>query len=115
MLNRFAGSLGLAAVFVCLTALPAHAQFQARRVSTPATGESYHIELSGGLWFPNADITIANTALSQTGTDVNLKSDLGLVDKRFSQFDAVFRPARRHKIRVQFIPIKYTQSATPTR
>lgn len=115
MINRFAGPIGLAVVLLCLAALPAQAQFQARRVSNPATGESYHVELAGGLWFPTADITIANTAPSQTGTDIDLKSDLGLVDKRFGQYDAVFRPAVRHKIRVQYIPIKYTQSATPTR
>ena len=45
---------GLALVLV---AAPARAQYRPRPVSTPSTGESYHIEFGVGLWVPTADIT----------------------------------------------------------
>src|SRR5262252_2943585 len=105
----------IVAAGIFANAAPALAQFQPRRVSNPATGESYHVELVGGIWFPTADISIAQTSGTQTGTSVNLKSDLGLSDTRFGAFDAVLRPARKHKFRVQFVPIKYTQTEVPSR
>lgn len=115
MIRRALGAAALAAALFWLTPAPALAQFQPRRVSIPVSGEIYRIEFSGGIWFPTADITISNTALGHVGTDINFKSDLGLKDKDFPDFDLVFRAARKHKLRVQFIPIKYTQSAIPTR
>jgi hypothetical protein len=101
---------------ILATAAPAHAQFQPRQVSNPATGESYHVELVGGIWFPEADITVANVVGGQLATTVDLKSDLGINDnKRFGAFDAVLRPARKHKFRVEFIPVRYSQTAVAPR
>ncbi len=104
-------SAAVAVVFLA-TAAPARAQFRPQPLYNPSTGETYHIEGAIGLWSPNADITIASESLGIPGTDVDAKQDLGLTDQHFPEFHVVLRPFRKHKLRFQFIPIKYDQSAT---
>jgi hypothetical protein len=58
-------------------------------------------------------MSLANTVLDQTGTTINLKSDLGLQDQRFPGFDLILRPAVKHKFRVQLVPVHYSQMGTP--
>jgi hypothetical protein len=110
MPDRFALRLyaSLAAVLF-LTSSPALAQFTPRPMSDPATGETYHIEGAVGLWSPSADMSIASESLGQFPTTINFKNDLGLMDTRFPEFHLVLRPARKQKLRFQFIPIDYTQ------
>jgi hypothetical protein len=98
----------LAAVLI-LTSSPALAQFTPRPMSDPATGETYHIEGAVGLWSPSADMSIASESLGILPTTVDFKHDLGVMDTRFPEFHLVLRPARKHKLRFQFIPIDYTQ------
>ena len=43
---------------------------------------------------------------------IDFKNDLGLTDTRFRELHVVLRPARKHKFRFQYIPIKYEQRAT---
>ena len=45
---------------LCLAATPASAQYGAKPMSDPATGESYHVEIGGYLWFPTPDILISS-------------------------------------------------------
>ena len=98
---------------------PARAQFQPRVSNDLATGERYHIEAAAGLWFPIADLSIASSgggALTGIlGTTINAKSDLGLTNQHFPEFRVELRPARSHKLRFQYIPLLYEQSATFTR
>ena len=108
-------SMTLALLLLLLVAAPARAQFQPRPISDPATGEQYHIEAAAGFWFPTADMQIASTALGQIGTVIDFKKDLGLQDQKFPELHLVLRPAKKHKLRLQYIPLKYTQSATLTR
>jgi hypothetical protein len=97
------------AVAVVLTASPARAQFMPRVVSEPATGERYHIEASAGFWFPNASMSVSSQSLGIPGTTVDFKNDLGLTDQRFNELALVLRPAKRHKLRFQYIPINYVE------
>jgi len=101
------------AIFVSVA--PAHAQFQRRTTSDPATGEKYHIEGAAGFWFPTADMSIQSESLGIPGSTIDFKKDLGLTDQHFSQVQAVLRPAKKHKFRFQFIPISYDQEHTLTR
>ena len=101
---------GLAALLLAVA--PAAAQFTPRAVSDPATGESYHIEASAGFWFPSASISIASESLGIPGSSIDFQKDLGLSDARFKELHIVLRPALRHKLRFQYIPIDYTQSGT---
>ena len=89
----------------------AHAQFQPRPVSDPATGEQFHIEGAIGLWFPGTEMQISSTALAIVGSNIDFKTDLGLEDQKFPEFHLVAKGGK-HKFRFSFIPLKYEQSAT---
>jgi hypothetical protein len=101
-------SLLLPAVLVVAVA-PASAQFKPRAIDDPATGEKYHIEASVGIWAPSTEMTISSAALGIQGDDIDFKRDLGLTDQKFKELHIVLRPFKRHKLRFQFIPIKYEQ------
>jgi hypothetical protein len=104
-------SAGLAATLLLL-AVPAHAQFKPRPFNDPATGESYHIEAAADMWYPSITATIASEGLGIPGSQIDIKRDLGVLDKRMSAVDLVLRPAARHKFRFQYLPIKYEASST---
>ena len=107
---RLSITAGLAATLVCL-AVPAHAQYQPKPLKEPSTGESFHIEASGDFWRPSASISVRSEGLGIEGNQIDLKRDLGVVDKRMSALDLVLRPASRHKFRFQYLPITYEASS----
>jgi hypothetical protein len=98
--------------FGAFAASPARAQFSPRDVDDRATGETYRVEGSFGMWFPSSDMTINSSALGILGNDINFKDDLGLTDQHFTEIHAVLRPFKKHKLRFQYIPILFDQSAT---
>lgn len=118
MKTRFAIRLyALVVLAVCfiLPARPADAQFQPRPLNDPATGERYFVEAAAGLWFPNAEMSIASESLPGiVGTTIDFKRDLGLTNQRFPELHLELRSAR-HKFRFQYIPIKYDQIGVLTR
>src|SRR2546427_481138 len=99
-------------IVLVLLASPASAQYRPRPLNDPATGELYHIEASVSWWRPTTDMVVASEGLGIPGTAINFKTDLGIQDKGFPALSFVLRPARSHKLRMQYIPIKYTGSAT---
>lgn len=99
-------------IALVLLASPASAQYRPRPLNDPATGELYHIEASVSWWRPTTDMVVASEGLGIPGTAINFKTDLGIQDKGFPALSFVLRPARSHKLRMQYIPIKYTGSAT---
>lgn len=103
------------AVVLLLTASPARAQYKPQSIGSPATGEQFVVEMSAAYWYPTADVSVASTSLSVIGSDISLKNDLGLSDDRFPMFKIVLKTKSRHKLRLQYIPITYSQTATPTR
>ncbi len=88
----------------CLTAGAAEAQFSRQ---DPATGETYHVEVAYGWWNPDPTITVSSESLGIPGTVIDFTTDLGIEQKRLAEFRAVLRPARKHKFRFNYIPIKY--------
>jgi len=107
---------GTAAIFVlcfvfCLVAAPLRAQ---EHVSDPATGEKYHVEVSGDFWFPSPNITITSQALTREalGTPIDFVTDLGIEQTRFKQLKFVLRPGRKHKLRFEYTPIGYQAVGT---
>jgi hypothetical protein len=109
-----------AAAALLATAASASAQYRPRPLNDPATGENYHIEGSVGYWFPSADLTVASSGSGFLtgigGTDINAQRDLGMdSNPRLPEFELVLRPAQRHKLRAQYIPISLEGSATLTR
>src|SRR5262249_8940275 len=50
------------------------------------------------------------------GSTISAEGDLGMpTDKRLPEFQITLRPARSHKLRMQFIPIEYEGSSVVTR
>jgi hypothetical protein len=101
----------LAAALFCFAG-PASAQYKPRTLDDPATGEKYHIEGGADFWFPTADMVVESEQLGIPGSQIDLKRDLGLVDTRFRALQVQLRPARAHKLRFEYLPVTYTQSAT---
>jgi len=102
----------LFAITVCLAGLsmaaPAHAQYGAKPgTSNRATGETYHVEVSGAFWNPTPDIVISSEQFGQIGSDVDFVNTLGVTDTRFRQLKVVGRPATKHKFRFEYTPITY--------
>lgn len=108
-----------AVVVVCLAALlaaavPVRAQYAAG--STRATGETYHVEISGSLWNPTPEIFITSESLEGIlGTRIDAVEDLGIEKSWFKQLRVVLRPATKHKFRFEYTPIHYEASSTLTR
>jgi hypothetical protein len=117
--TRLYCGFGLAAALVLAIAAPAHAQYKPRPLNDPATGEQFKIEAAASFWSPGADLTVTSGgsgALSGiAGTEIDAKRDLGFEDKRMPSFELFLQPAAGHKLRVQYIPIKFEASSTVTR
>ena len=102
-----------AAVLVfCLAsvAMPssADAQYGAKPASDRATGETYHMEIGGFLWFPTPDIAITSESLGIVGSKIDFVTDLGIETSTFKQIRMVARPSTRNKFRFEYTPITYT-------
>ena len=99
---------------VCLCALtalgvaaPAMAQYGASSANR-ATGENYHVEVSGALWDPTPQILIRSESIRGIiGSDIDFVEDLGIEKSWFTQLKVVLRPATKHKFRFEYTPIKY--------
>ena len=99
-----ASAVCLAASLVC--ASPATAQYYGQSSDLPI-GEDYHVEILAGMWKPVPDITIASDAFGITGTDINFANDLGIETQRFGELRLRLRPGRKHRFRIDYIPIRY--------
>ena len=90
-------------------AVPAQAQYAVAGSGERATGENYHVEIGGFFWFPNPTLVIRSEALTEArvGSTIDFVTELGFEQKRFNQIKAVLRPAKKHKFRFEYTPIKY--------
>jgi hypothetical protein len=88
-------------------AAPASAQYGRPTMEDPAIGERYHVETSYGFWKPDLTATISSEQLGIPGSDIDVKSDLGYTDSAIRQFHLVLRPGKKHKFRIEYIPVKY--------
>ena len=90
-----------------LVAAPAAAQYAVKGTADRATGESYHVEIGGYFWNPTPDIAITSESLGIIGSRIDFVTDLGIEKTRFKQIKVVLRPARKHKFRFEYTPIRY--------
>jgi hypothetical protein len=107
MRRRAISILVWSAAIVSVAATPAWAQYGARRMSDPATGETYHVEVGGYFWNPDPNIVIQSEALGIVGSKIDFVTDLGIEKTKFRQLKTVLRPGRKHKIRFEYTPISY--------
>ena len=108
-------AIGLWCVVSGLVPVPAWAQYGVKHISDPATGEKYHVEVSGDFWFPTPDIAITSESLGIVGSRIDFVTDLGIEKTRFKQLKVVLRPAQKHKLRFEYTPITYEAVGTITR
>src|SRR5262245_28368456 len=87
--------------------LPGRGGARARRGTDPATGEKYNVEVSYGLWNPTPEFEISSESLGIPGTVIDLVEDFGFEKKRLGDFRVTLRPAKKHKFRLGYVPIKY--------
>lgn len=106
MRTRAATILVWSVVFA-LAAAPARAQYGVKKISDPATGENYHVEVGGYFWNPTPDIAITSKGLGIVGSRIDFVNDLGIQKTRFKQLKVVLRPGQKHKLRFEYTPITY--------
>ena len=101
------------ALFLAVTvpAVPAAAQYGVGG-SDRATGENYHVEIAGNLWFPAPDILISSESLGIIGSTIDFVEDLGIQKQTFKQLKVVLRPGVKHKFRFEYTPINYEATST---
>ena len=87
-----------------MLASTASAQFSRR---DPATGEVYKVEFAYGWWRPVPTIDIASEGLGIPPTLIDFEADLGIGKSRVREFRLVLRPARKHKFKIDYLPINY--------
>ena len=92
-----------------LAAAPVQAQYGVSGPSTRATGENYRFEFGAYFWNPSPDLSIQSEWRGIVGDRIDLIEDLGIEKTRFTQIRAVLRPAKKHKLRFEFTPVKYEQ------
>ena len=100
---------------VMLMPTAAQAQFAATPFSDPATGERYHVEAAGALWNPTPTLIVAREALGIVGSQIDAVTDLGIQKKRIGELRFVLRPGRKHKFRINYLPMTYTAQANVRR
>ncbi len=105
--------IGVIALFFAVYASAAEAQFN---VSDPAPGENFNVELGAMFWTPTPTLIVQTGALAAFGdTRVDFVREFGIEDKRFTEFRFVAKAGRKHKIRFNYLPVEYTQTATLSR
>ena len=73
-------------------------------------GEDYHIEISGSIWNPSPAIGGSSEQFGTFGDEIDFGSDLGMVRRTHNELRVTFKPARRHKFRLHWLPMRYQQS-----
>lgn len=106
-------------VFAALLALGLSATAALAQFRVPATsevvGEDYHVEVSFNFWSPTPDAIVNSEALGIVGTDVDLVNDLGIEKKVLKDLRIVLRPAKKHRFRINYLPMNYDAESTVKR
>jgi hypothetical protein len=103
-----AGQVAAGALLVLLAAVaPARAQYGRPSMEDPAIGEKYHVEAELNFFNPDLEATVSSESLGIVGSEIDVKSDLGYVDKTIREFRFVLRPGKKHKFRIAYTPVKY--------
>jgi hypothetical protein len=94
-----------------LAAAPASAQYGVGSLSDPATGETYRVEVGGTLWNPTPDVVITSESLGIVGSRIDFVDDFQIEKATFTQLKVALRPARKHKLRFEYTPIRYSNDS----
>ena len=92
----------------------AAAQFFGQPSDLPV-GEFYHVEFMAGMWNPTPQLTISSEAFGIAGTDIDFTTDLGIAPQRFGEVRLRLRPGRKHRFRLDYVPIRYSAESVLNR
>lgn len=98
----------LTAAILAAAPVPAEAQYEVPGTSGRAVGETYRVEVMGGFWNPAPAGAIWSEQFGITPDPIDFVDDLEFQKKRITDFRFVLRPARKHKFRVQYVPVAYS-------
>lgn len=70
------------------------------------------VELSVIYWHPVASMQLSSDAPEIPGTPIDLKGDMSVSDRGFPAVAVAFRPAARHRVMLEYIPIRYDATAS---
>lgn len=110
MMKRVITCVFVAGLFLAAPAA-AEAQYGVPRSSQRAIGETYWVEAMGGFWSPAPQGLIQSAQFGIPGDEIDFVDDLGYEKKSFKDFRFVVRPGRKHKLRVQYVPVSYASEA----
>lgn len=96
--------------FLLLWALPAEAQF--RVPEPPVPGEDYRVEIGVVFWEPTPELALSTDELDPIGAEVDFVQEFGLEKTRHREYRVTLKPGRKHKLRFQYLPIRYDAEAT---
>jgi hypothetical protein len=100
------GSFVSALVVSLAAAVPAVAQ------SDVMPAEKFHVEFGTEWWRPTPALSIRTDAFTSIGiSDFDFADEFGINPSWFSEFRAVVKPARKHKVRVSYVPVRYEQTS----
>ncbi len=102
-------------VGLALVPAVASAQLSIYKPSRPAIGERYNFEFSLGMWNPTPSITFSSDQLSIIGTRIDAVKDLGIAQQKFREYRFTLRPAKKHKVLFEYVPIRYAPESVLTR
>ncbi len=109
MRRAFRWILGATIASLAAGAWPAEAQYaRYPRPADTAIGERYGVEVAYGLWNPSPDVQVSSGTLGLPGDTIDLVNDFGIQRKKLGEFRLVLKPARKHKFRIGYTPIKYS-------
>ena len=96
-------------LLLLIAASPAAAQYARRGgLSDPATGETYRVEIGGFLWNPTPTLLVRSESLEILGDQIDFVNDFQIENATFRQLRVALRPARKHKFRFEYTPIRYS-------
>ena len=105
----------LSAAVLGVAASPVFAQYRPltpKGTSTATKGENYHAEFAVNFWGSDPGFFVTANGLGISGTQIDGQGTLGLMRKELIDFRAVLRPAKKHKIRFEYLPSEYLSTAT---
>lgn len=93
----------------------ADASAQYRGPAPESVGEDYHVEISYGWWDASPSLIVNSESLDILGTDIDLIEDLGIEQRKLGKFGLFLRPAKKHRLRFERLPIHYEADVTVKR
>ena len=87
----------------------------AARAQPAAASDAGRFELTAAWWRPGQAIVLASDAPGVPGTSIDFARNLGFANRGLPDVQLVVRAAAKHRIRFEYVPIRYTAAGTPTR